>query len=1018
MPHPNTPVATWRTHFIILALTVGATACPLAGELALDGTTPKAKEPGQFEAIFGAVEGVLSILGVGLDIADAITDPTQDKLDYIIGALVDVNGKLDAINGNLVLLSEQIRTMSDTMRFKFDEVLTQTRQSQLTNAQAQFEEAYSQIQGKYKELQGCDAATLERMRHNGELKSAVQTICAKWSIASPSLEEHLRLYTTVMTGTDGVTSALDALTNKLLTQMTLETETSRITVSTAVACLTSYFVERLTVQGKGSFCVKEIIFAQDKSTQDKQAEWATYQSGTLHENMKRQVALYRHCVTRLVSVNMDLTTQSDRNDIPLCKELKNSAGTVIFSQTIAEDAFRLADLLACAVLPDTYPSGLYARIVGEPTRFPSTDFTVSADGLGDMAKSGADQMCPTTSYLAWTVDSGTSFSFTMHNKLQESVYHIAASAGGEWDCKARDAGATAAEGRATLAWYDTSTGSLATDHTKTESKLLFGSALMTLARKQPQVKWSKPEAWRTAEGGDAASDSVKYSSSLVDEMYTNYKTSYFYVRGDTSTYFNKCRPTYASKTSTQNMRYTGNDCQLTLKQMVGFYPSYGSAGTFDPFSGSTAEGYLGWLDMTTASPSRRGPVDLYATSGGIFPVTRTTCVRNDANLAVYSDIIVHIDYGSFFSPISYLRVIFGAYKPEPVDHSGAWAFPLELSVAGLPSNAFSGRASQAFGAYSADTSTGKGHKGAETLKTFFTVAFDPLKMTATLSEEANDLPSTWKLVGSGDFAPGEYGSRMLFFDSESRAFSFLSFLPHASTNRSDDDTTTAQINNIAGLTLAEGVEFMATGDFNGDGKTDLLVGDSSTGEYYVDILRYGALAESATLAFDPALGAPIFHIADFNADGNDDILAYFEAGGACQLVLMNGSNIVENTKILDSVSGDWMLLAAADFDADGKAELLWRAGSKDELAMLFCDGVTIEGFKPVKIDGSPNRKGWSLAQVGDFNADGKHDLLWRKAGRKGIDLFVSYMDGVRSLDKKLGRSGIVKLRLPQSSIFF
>jgi hypothetical protein len=74
-----------------------------------------------------------------------------------------------------------------------------------------------------------------------------------------------------------------------------------------------------------------------------------------------------------------------------------------------------------------------------------------------------------------------------------------------------------------------------------------------------------------------------------------------------------------------------------------------------------------------------------------------------------------------------------------------------------------------------------------------------------------------------------------------------------------------------------------------------------------------------------------------------------------------------------------------DFDADGKSDIVWRDNSGNTAVWLMSGAniVTAAGLGNI-----PNP--WSIAQTGDYNGDGKSDLLWRDAAG---DTYMWFMNG-------------------------
>jgi len=158
------------------------------------------------------------------------------------------------------------------------------------------------------------------------------------------------------------------------------------------------------------------------------------------------------------------------------------------------------------------------------------------------------------------------------------------------------------------------------------------------------------------------------------------------------------------------------------------------------------------------------------------------------------------------------------------------------------------------------------------------------------------------------------------------------------------------------------------GDFNGDGKADILWRHSS-GDVAIWLMN-GSSVVSAVVVGNVSLDWTIVGVGDFNGDGKADLL-WRHASGLLAVWLMNGTTVV-GTGTLGSVGTDWTIAGVGDFNGDTKADILWRHTS-GTVAVWLLNGTTVVG------SGVPGSVGtdWTIAGVGDFNGDTKADILWR-----------------------------------------
>ena len=109
-------------------------------------------------------------------------------------------------------------------------------------------------------------------------------------------------------------------------------------------------------------------------------------------------------------------------------------------------------------------------------------------------------------------------------------------------------------------------------------------------------------------------------------------------------------------------------------------------------------------------------------------------------------------------------------------------------------------------------------------------------------------------------------------------------------------------------------------------------------------------------------------IDDFDGDYVDEIVGRDAATGAA----MVGSDVVAGAPALAS---NWKLSATGDFNADGRADILWRNVTSQKLVIWTMNGATKVG----NIIPSPDQAvdaNWEVAAAADFNGDGHRDLLW------------------------------------------
>jgi len=166
-------------------------------------------------------------------------------------------------------------------------------------------------------------------------------------------------------------------------------------------------------------------------------------------------------------------------------------------------------------------------------------------------------------------------------------------------------------------------------------------------------------------------------------------------------------------------------------------------------------------------------------------------------------------------------------------------------------------------------------------------------------------------------------------------------------------------------------------DLGGDGKSDILWRNSSTGENYLYPMDGRQILASE--GYLRTVAVPIWQVAgtgDFDGDGRSDILWRNSSTGQNYIYLMNGRTIVGEGFIRTVADQNWQVAAVGDLDGDGKDDIVWRNSATGENYVYFMDGLAIKPSEGYLRSVVPN---WSIAGAGDFDGDGKSDLLWRNA---------------------------------------
>ena len=186
---------------------------------------------------------------------------------------------------------------------------------------------------------------------------------------------------------------------------------------------------------------------------------------------------------------------------------------------------------------------------------------------------------------------------------------------------------------------------------------------------------------------------------------------------------------------------------------------------------------------------------------------------------------------------------------------------------------------------------------------------------------------------------------------------------------------------------------IAVGDFNGDGKLDLVEACVSGNDQPCNLLliQSGNGDGTFTLSCELSLsfeGSQSMAVGDFNADGQPDVAVINSLANGVNVFLNKGSCPSAVSAIPATGDGPTSI-AAADFNGDGKLDLAVANSGSNNVTILLGNGDgTFTAAASPATGTAPN----SLA-VGDFNGDGVPDLVVANAGSSNVTILLGNGDG-------------------------
>ena len=171
---------------------------------------------------------------------------------------------------------------------------------------------------------------------------------------------------------------------------------------------------------------------------------------------------------------------------------------------------------------------------------------------------------------------------------------------------------------------------------------------------------------------------------------------------------------------------------------------------------------------------------------------------------------------------------------------------------------------------------------------------------------------------------------------------------------------------------SQGVLEVKTGDFNGDGRSDVAL-QNNGGEWWIGLsdgtlfnqLRWTRWKVSNSTFSDVVVG-------DFNGDGRDDLLGR-AANGNWWAAEAQGNQFGNRLWGKWSATTNWQDVSVGDFNNDGLDDIAGRASSGNWWVGLS-NGTQFQNLKWGKWSATTN---WQDVNVGDFNGDGLTDIVGR-----------------------------------------
>jgi hypothetical protein len=88
-------------------------------------------------------------------------------------------------------------------------------------------------------------------------------------------------------------------------------------------------------------------------------------------------------------------------------------------------------------------------------------------------------------------------------------------------------------------------------------------------------------------------------------------------------------------------------------------------------------------------------------------------------------------------------------------------------------------------------------------------------------------------------------------------------------------------------------------------------------------------------------------IGDFNGDGKSDVLWRHSTNGVNRIWLMNGATVLSDPVINVDANLSWKVVGAGDFNGDKKSDILWRNSATGQNRLWLMNTATITSKSPL-----------------------------------------------------------------------
>ena len=237
----------------------------------------------------------------------------------------------------------------------------------------------------------------------------------------------------------------------------------------------------------------------------------------------------------------------------------------------------------------------------------------------------------------------------------------------------------------------------------------------------------------------------------------------------------------------------------------------------------------------------------------------------------------------------------------------------------------------------------------------------------------SSVPSNWSIIGQRDF-DGDGYTDLLWRDSTTGTVViwFMKSFQVAST--ASLGVVPSNWNVYGTGNLDQSID--AKGSLPGS----ILWRDDNSGAVAIWFIRSGSVNSTASLGVVPLTWTIV-------GSDNKGKIFWRDTSGNLAIWQMTGSKIVSAVG-LGNVPPNWKIAGLGDFYGDGNSSILWRDTNTNTVAIWRLKGTQVQSGASLAVVPSV----WNIVQTGDYNGDGKSDILWEDGN---ANLAVWYMNGAQ-----------------------